>query len=864
MNEMNRHKAIFLGCTAALPLMLAAMPAHAQNAAAAPEKPGMPATPAATTTDSPTASPVPPQSGSTSSRSADNGIAEIVVTAQRREQSLQDVPIAITAITQSSLQANRIVDVGDLSGIAPNVTVREAAGSSQIPSFTSRGITSYGVVPGSDKEFSIYLDGVYLGSSHALFQLPDIERIEVLRGPQGTLFGRNSTSGAVSVVTRDPAGVFGVHVDATTGNYQQYRGRVSIDTPSVGPLSAYISYVHDERRGDIRNTGVGTVQDRTGPATGYGVGSSPRYLGSQNQEQVFAAIKLDASDNLKMVYKFDYSVNDFTPSGTAFVAYNASSPLIGSLLQALITSQPTPVQIDASAQRPGSVNNSFVLKSYQKVYGHNLTSTLAVGDHINLKNIAAYRYSYVSSSSQLDGLGGLTFTPQAIVPYATLAAFSTVPGLALAPPAVQGATIGAFAQGIAPLVGQRFLGVANLSQDRNKQYSDELQATYTSELLTFTAGGLYFHQTSISGGPQGLYNTITFTTSPASGRAPLGAQGVSFNRSTSIAGYAQAEVNLTDKLQIVGGGRVTNDKKSGHYDQGGTYVFPTGQPNNYTGGTFTGIRSFPFRYNATKFTYSGGVNYKPVDALLLYGKYSTGFVSGGSLAGIAWAPETVKSAEIGVKADLLDRRLRTNIALFTADYHNLQAAQSGVTVGRPELGTVIINQGSLRARGVEAEVTAVPVRGITLNGNLGYTDAHYLSLTPLFIQSFGTGYKPTLLPKITSHLSAQYETPTLGTGSARLFARADADFRSRIRFISGSLQSPIAAFAPILSQDPRWLVNTRVGVRDLGPLNLAVSFWTKNLTNNRDPSFPVGFSTYLVATTFQEARTYGLDVSFRF
>ena len=163
---------------------------------------------------------------------------------------------------------------------------------------------------------------------------PDIERIEILRGPQGTLFGRNSTSGAVSVVTRDPAGTFGVHQDLTVGNYQQIRSRTSVDLPAVGPFSAYVSYVHDERRGEIKNTGAGTFWDRTGPNTNVGAKTSPRYLGDKNAEQFFAAVKFEPSDTFKTVYKFDYSTSRYTADGVAPVAFRPDG-VIATLTPAL-------------------------------------------------------------------------------------------------------------------------------------------------------------------------------------------------------------------------------------------------------------------------------------------------------------------------------------------------------------------------------------------------------------------------------------------------------------------------------------------------------------------------------------------------
>src|SRR5262245_2239434 len=117
-------------------------------------------------------------------QNAASALEEVIVTAQKREQNLQDVPVAVTALTQQTLEVNTVVDVSDLSGLAPNLTVRPAVGGTNLPAFNMRGITSYGIVPGSDKQISTYLDGVYIGSPRGgIFTLPDIQRLEVLRGP---------------------------------------------------------------------------------------------------------------------------------------------------------------------------------------------------------------------------------------------------------------------------------------------------------------------------------------------------------------------------------------------------------------------------------------------------------------------------------------------------------------------------------------------------------------------------------------------------------------------------------------------------------------------------------------------------------
>lgn len=885
-STLTLNRSMLLLCSALVPSVTFAPPALAQLSGGAPLPPQ--ATTGSSTQDTtaaPTSEPGPaaaPAPAISAAQQQAQGLQEIVVTAQKREQRLQDVPVAITAVTAATLKANRVTSVNDLSGLAPNVTVRASGGSTQIPSFTSRGITSYGVVPGSDKEFSVYLDGVYLGASRSLFELPDIERIEVLRGPQGTLFGRNSTAGAVSVITRDPTGTFGVQQDFTMGNHDEFRSRTSVDLPAIGPFSAYLSYVHDEHRGDIRNIGAGTRWDRSGPDTNLGIQRSPKYLGNKNEDQIFVAVKFEPSDTFKTVYKFDYGTDHYTADGVAPIAFRPAgvtdtlAPTLGPLAPLFSAYYSTIVAsgsnvFDPTAKRPKAVNNAYVVPAYQKVYGHNLTSTLRLGDHLSLKNIASYRYGYVNSTSQLTGLGGLTVPAAAAVPYAAfLSAINQpipIPGVGdvpfnSLPPAAQQA-IAAQAAG----VGGRFILTENNSQALDKQWSDEIQANYNSRLVTLTVGGLWFHQKDRSGGPLGITNTPAFTVYPADGRVPLGNESSSTNKGTSLAAYGQAEIHVMPKLDIVVGGRFTHDKKSGTYQFGGTYVPPAGvaatDPSYYTAGTFTGIISDPFSYHSSKFTYSAGLNFKPSRDLLVYAKYSTGFVSGGSIAGIPWKPETVTSAEAGIKADLLDHRLRTDLALFHAKYKHIQSAQGGTNIGRPEIGTAIVDLGNERAQGAELEVTALPVRYLTLGGNLGFTDAKYTKLSPVTISVYGTGYEPTLSPKWTSRVYAQFQSDPI-IGDAKLVARVDGDWRSRVRYLSGAVYTPIPEFQGFVNGPARWLVNTRIGLENVGPAHLEIAFWTRNLTNNKDALFPLGFATYEAATDFQSARTYGLDVGVRF
>ena len=508
------------------------------------------------------------------------GLEEIVVTAQKREQNLQDVPIAITAISGDSLKTNRVMSVSDLSGLAPGVIVRTAAGGSMLPSFSIRGAISYGVAPGSDKQVSIYIDGVYLTAARgAIFDLPDVERIEMLRGPQGTLFGRNATAGAVSITTRDPTGEFGVKASVTAGNYNQFRGRISVDLPQTGPFSGYATYVHNYKRGDIRNANAGIVWDRS--AAGLGKSTSAEFLGTRKSDSYFVALKFEPSDTFSTVYKFDRNDESGTPEGSAFIAYNPAAPGIGALagpiLAQLLTTQPGPVYFATNGQRPEIVNNGFAVPNRQRTQGHSLTSKLELNDNLSIKNILAFRKSHLVATSALDGIAGLTFTQQTVAPYASFALLSR--GINPAGLAAPGLTFQQATEAqLAPLVGAPFVMIGTQPETVSKQWSDELQLNYNSSLLTLTAGAIWFHSDERSG-MIGLPGNVSFAAVP--GGVVTGSQGVNYNKQTSLALYGRAEVHATPQLDLVLGARITKDHKTGSLVSGPSNALVTGGVFDY-------------------------------------------------------------------------------------------------------------------------------------------------------------------------------------------------------------------------------------------------------------------------------------------
>ena len=154
-----------------------------------------------------------------------------------------------------------------------------------------------------------------------------------------------------------------------------------------------------------------------------------------------------------------------------------------------------------------------------------------------------------------------------------------------------------------------------------------------------------------------------------------------------------------------------------------------------TDGTYTGMTSAAFTYGDLLPSYSLGINYKPSRSMLVYAKFSTAYVSGGSIGGVAFLPETAKSWEAGFKGDFFDHQLRANLALFDVKYLNVQSAQSGRNVGRPDLSTVVITGFDNHAQGFELELTAAPAAGLTLGASLGYTKTTLTNVAPLLLAS---------------------------------------------------------------------------------------------------------------------------------
>lgn len=766
-------------------------------------------------------------------------LEEVLVTAQKREQSMQQVPIAVTALTEEMIRVNQVVTVTDLSSLAPGLTVRPAAGGSNIASFSMRGVTSYGVVPGSDKQVSIYLDGVYISSPRAsIFALPDIAQLEVLRGPQGTLFGRNATAGAVSVTTRDPSGELAFVQELTFGSRDLHKTRTSLDLPAIGKLSLYGSYVSYEQNGDIKNLGAGTTWDRS--AFGYSSFTSPKYLGTKDTESIFVAAQYDVSDQLGITYKYDKTTEGGTAEAVVPFSLNPDllGPAVGSLLNEWIANSGgiDNIALRPNIKRPDSVNNFYNGPVDQKIEGHSLRAVWDISEQLTLSNIASYREAYQATTTHLAGIGGLI----AGGPVTESFYGSFYPGGELATPGAAGCVL-----------------CFDIETDA-QQWSNEIFVNYDAKSFNLTAGLIYFKSNDRSGGPIGGGNNISFF--PIVDNKMLAAnavtpEGVSYNDAESTAAYAQADYHLTEKIDVVTGARITQDKKSGTYRSG-----PAGSQT-----------LSPFTYSDTKPNFLVGVNYQHDAETMVYAKASTAFVSGGAIGGVEFKPEEATSFEVGMKADYFDNSLRTNISIYDVTYEHPQSAQGGRAIGRPELSTVIVDQGgNIDTWGVEFESSYLPIESLILNFSAGYQDITYKDVNPILFGSvFATStdeYLPSITPEWTASLGANYQSQPLFSSTAYLDYSISANWRDKMRLHPNpNAGTVIPNYKDMEYSDAGWVVNARIAIREiqLESLKGELAVWGKNLTDNDDPIYGLlyGFAN---GGNFMESRSVGVDFIVRY
>ena len=720
----------------------------------------------------------------------ENALAEITVTAQKRAENLQNVPIAITAFTEESLQSRGLSNISELGNFAPNVSITSTSsfsGSNQVLSAFIRGIGQSDFAFNLDPGVGVYVDGVYFARTiGSVVDLLDVDHIEVLKGPQGTLFGRNTIGGAISVVTRRPAEQFAASGEITGGEFHRLDIKGRVDIPLIdNTLLSQVAFSSKSRSGYFHQFTYPGVY--VTDADAFSRPDSTRYseAGGENNQTARAKVEWRVNDAARVTVSSDYTHVDEEPTPSKLVAiktglldiYNscintpvatlAASPLaalclsprssVGGPIAALgganVDADPynNRLTIDGSILTPARDAAYATGAGYSKVtvYGISAVADIDFTKSMSLKSISAYRNLNSKFAMDVDG------TP--------------VP-----------------------------LGDHAFAMDQ-QQVSEELQLTGQAfeDSLHWVAGLYGFHEHG------GLTDYVHF----AGGLLQI--QGPNQFSTSAYAAYTQLNYAFNETFGAILGGRYTLEDKEftgGQRDLNSLankLGFPlAGQPDPNDTTLY-----FPTALNKRSFTNFSpkiGLDYHISRDVLTYVSFTEGFKSGGwttratvpILVAPTFNPEKAKTYEIGLKGDFFSKRFQSNLAVFYTDYRDLQVTvYSGIS-------PVTENAASSHIKGAELELKAVATDHLLLGATVGYLDAQYTQLEP------GTALRRGFLffntPKESASITGDY---TQAVGANReIVLHGDYSYRSRV--------ANDAENTPELMAGPQGILGAAITLRD--------------------------------------------------
>jgi iron complex outermembrane receptor protein len=761
------------------------------------------AAPALAQTAPPAAEAAPPENA---------GIADIIVTAQKRSEHLQDVPISIAAVTSKTIENLHATTLQGLKGAVPNVEIGNFSNTPNTAVFTIRGIGVIEPDPYGGNTVGIVTDGVpQYFSMGALLDLYDVERIEVLRGPQGTLFGANTTGGVINVVNTQPGKRFGGKVDLSYGNYNHIQAAGALNVPLGTDLAARFVVSHDQRDGWVTNVVNG------------------KDMGKRNVTIFRGIVKYDPGSNV-----------DVTLSGEYDRARNGAPVVVAGDL-------------------PGEAE--FVPEGFLNMYR---SPCLPAGSRCKAPNkyFSADDGGPLKDRSDMDTYRGSMTIKVNNTPIGDITSITAYRSFKLFEFTDQDGT---------PV----FL-IDTRRQTKGRQFSQELRTSIdVTDNINLLVGAFYLddHYDHFQHLRIDFAGGVTYD--PVTGLVTKGFPGL-FQRNLqdqnnySVSGFAQTFIDLSDRLRLQAGIRYTHEKTKmlastlTSFAPGGVTTFdgtaPDGSPNIVLGTAAPPLGNKSWNNVGWRL----GLDYHATDDVLLYGYWARGFKSGGFTGRIGipqdlgpYNPEKVDTFEAGIKADLLDRRLRTNFSAFYTNYRDMQLAQiyflgSGANLVQ---GNTILNVAGSHIKGFEAEVTAVPVRGLTLTGALAYLSAKYSKFD--FLEPNGTltnlkGQRLQNAPKWTSSLGFNWEFP-VGAMAGRIGAQYNYTSEKLLTSIKDVARSRI---------QPQHIVNVNADLKinDM----LTVGAYATNLFDNRYINSVFDAPGVLGLVNYAPPRQYGVSTKLTF
>jgi iron complex outermembrane receptor protein len=783
-------------------------------------------------------------------------LEEIVVTARRTEEKLQVAPVSVTALTSAKLDQQNVTSPIGLQGLVPALTITQGSGYGTSLNVSIRGINQADNNLEQDSPIALYLDGVYNGRMMGgLFDLVDLQSVEVLRGPQGTLFGRNTTGGAINITTRQPSDDFQIQERVGYGTYDAIEQRAEIDTGDIGHtgLKALLAISHTSRDEVVNTTGVPSDQ-------GYGAFDS---------NAVFLDVRGDVTDDLSFNYRFDYTnehdlglASQVTALYPGAAAYYAASPKLGG------------APLIASPTRLGTVGGYYADPlNHDELLGHSVTIDYDVADWLHLKSITAYRSFADDSHSDQTASGKL------IGPIFDL----TAPGF------VKTGLVSPFVT-LCP-GNQPDLPGNNCDHQRQYQLSEEFQASGTVGEFKYV-GGLYFFDEHVHEDDPEFFTIIepvsifgplapVLAANPAvkdaGGNIGLNSYSTStnyFGESKSFASYGNVAYRpdyFDDKFEFAAGLRYSFDQKTIRIRD-----YALGQPPGSA--AFDGYSVYQNgAQNFHSINYSVSASYQFTPDVMGYVKTANAYKAGGfspraasnpafpNLAP-AYQPETNTSYEIGVKSEFLDHRLRLNADFFYMQYDNIQINE--FLAGTGGAASVTVNAGAATYTGGELEFSYIPAERWLIEGSYGYVDPEfqqygYVNPVTNKLENVAAIADFNYASKETYNIGVQYGFEPFSFGQLTL--RSDYSFQSPRVFHPLILQNPLNEV--IKSQNFHTL-GAKVILSEIDvPYGMAeLKVYGDNLINEdqRIAGIDFGAANGFANNTYGLKRTVGVQLTYKF
>lgn len=772
------------------------------------------------------AAPPPATSGTAAAPQADSatasdvGLQDILVTARKRSERAQDTPISLTVLSGESLTNRSVTQFTELQRQTPSLHMTQSSISGSAVDISMRGQALIGIRLNIDPAVGVYVDGVYYPRTPGLSAaaVADIDRVEVLAGPQGTLYGKNTTGGALVIYTKAPTTErFEGNLSAMYGSYGERNVTAVINAPVTSNLAVRLVGNISGRDGYGRNL---VLDQATGRFDSYYFRGAALYKPTNNLsitlrgDYVRTKMFRESSKGLLELDPLTPGVGLGGPRATVEAALEINSLSLAAFQALPLARQSTLLQQADAKLRTFSAgdpdDSSQESPGYEdvKVWGYSATIDYALSNQISLKSITAYRAFDRHSTIDQDG------TPYGIIE-------------------------------------------TTYSHARDHQFSEELQlaGSFFENRLKSLVGVFYSKES-------GFENINSTSLIIQAGANPTAFQNADVGNS-SLGIFTQHTLSITDKLSLTAGVRYTSDRRDlTAYTHNSTICTALGVTLASIGGVANCVR--PMSASFSKVSYTAGLEYRPVKDVMLYAKTSRGYRAGGlqenaggntvaiaNTANTPFRPETINDIEVGIKSEFFDRRVRLNLAFYRSRVTDAQRSIGLLVPGTTTVANSYQNAASVKIDGIEFDLAARPVPGLELGVNGAYTNARFGSYITPTGQDF-TNIDVLMTPKWQYGLSAAY-TADVGFGQWR----NAVDFSWTGRQLTGEP----AAYSP-----SHGILNARTGItfREHG---LSLALFIKNITDKRYLVYPQDVRSslgFIWSGPYNPPRTFGGEVKVSF